>query len=162
MFANTHLTPCLEYPFAKYNVQSADYTYSQDEYTQFLDGAQFVPFRCEYLPSAYILKDKEWSKEETDYLFKTVREYDSRWHIINDRYEYPGGVQRTIEVCFPELTKGIFSNPFQDLKDRYYSVCRKLVRNRPWAGPEASKAQLLSTLEFDKGLLPFLSLPCET
>lgn len=40
----------------------------------------------------------------------------------------------------------------KDLKDRYYSVCRKLVRNRPWAGDEASKAALLSSLQFDKGV----------
>jgi DNA methyltransferase 1-associated protein 1 len=38
----------------------------------------------------------------------------------------------------------------QDLKDRYYSVCRKLVRNRPWAGDEQSKAQLLASFQFDK------------
>lgn len=41
----------------------------------------------------------------------------------------------------------------QDLKDRYYSVCRKLVRNRPWAADEASKAQLISSFQFDKGTL---------
>lgn len=39
----------------------------------------------------------------------------------------------------------------QDLKDRYYSVCRKLIRNRPWAGDEASKVMLLSSFQFDKG-----------
>ena len=39
----------------------------------------------------------------------------------------------------------------QDLKDRYYSVCRKLVRDRPpEEGDEARKAHLLSSLEFDK------------
>ena len=37
----------------------------------------------------------------------------------------------------------------QDLKDRYYSVCRKLIRNR--TGDEASKSQLLSNFHFDKG-----------
>jgi hypothetical protein len=41
----------------------------------------------------------------------------------------------------------------QDLKDRYYSVCRKLVRNRPWAGDDASKASLLASFQFDKGKL---------
>jgi hypothetical protein len=28
----------LEYPFAKYNIQPTTYTYSQDEYTRFLEG----------------------------------------------------------------------------------------------------------------------------
>ncbi|PPQ77717.1 hypothetical protein CVT25_011152 [Psilocybe cyanescens] len=104
-----------DYAFAKYNVQSTSYTYSQDEYTRFLE-------------------DREWTKEETDYLFSVVHDYDSRWYIIYDRYDYPGGLTRSLE----------------DLKDRYYSVCRKLVRNRPWAGDEASKAQLISSFQFDK------------
>ena len=39
----------------------------------------------------------------------------------------------------------------QDLKDRYYSVCRKLIRNRPWEGDEASKSQFVSNFQFDKG-----------
>lgn len=40
----------------------------------------------------------EWTKEETDYLFKLVGEYDSRWYIIHDRYSYPDGVPRALEV----------------------------------------------------------------
>jgi hypothetical protein len=27
-----------EYPFAKYHIQTIDYTFSQDEYTRFLEG----------------------------------------------------------------------------------------------------------------------------
>ncbi|KAF8812255.1 hypothetical protein BYT27DRAFT_7087203 [Phlegmacium glaucopus] len=107
--------PPSEYPFAKYNVQPTTYTYSQDEYTRFLE-------------------DKEWTKEETDYLFSLVRDFDSRWYIIHDRYEYPEAPSRSLE----------------DLKDRYYSVCRKLVRNRAWPGDEAGKAQLISSFQFDK------------
>ncbi|KAF9226646.1 hypothetical protein BS17DRAFT_775926 [Gyrodon lividus] len=104
-----------EYSFAKYNVQPKPYTYSQDEYTR-------------------LLEDKEWTKEETDHLFKIVQEYDLRWYVIHDRYEYPEGPARAIE----------------DLKERYYSVCRKLIRNRPWAGDESSKSQLLNSYQFDK------------
>ncbi|KAJ7507986.1 hypothetical protein B0H11DRAFT_1969582 [Mycena galericulata] len=107
--------PDEEYPFAKYNVQPASYTYSQDEYTRYLE-------------------DPEWTKEETDYLMNTVREYDTRWYVIQDRYEYPGGKERSME----------------DLKDRYCSVARKLIRNRPWAGDEASKNALMSSYNFDK------------
>ncbi|KAJ7765063.1 hypothetical protein DFH07DRAFT_867200 [Mycena maculata] len=107
--------PDAEYPFAKYNVQPTTFTYSQDEYTRYLD-------------------DKEWTKEETDYLMNIVREYDTRWYVIQDRYEYPGGTTRSME----------------DLKDRYCSVCRKLIRNRPWAGDDASKNVLMSSFNFDK------------
>ena len=42
-------------------------------------------------------------------------------------------------------------DPLQDLKDRYYSVSRKLIRSRPWAGDEASKSQAISAFQFDKG-----------
>ncbi|KAF9464376.1 hypothetical protein BDZ94DRAFT_1256299 [Collybia nuda] len=107
-----------EYPFAKYNVQSTVYTYSQDDYTRFLE-------------------DKDWTKEETDYLFSVVQEYDARWYIIHDRYTYP---------------RSGFTEPreLEDLKDRYYSVCRKLVRNRSWPGDDASRAQLISSFQFDK------------
>ncbi|OAX44491.1 hypothetical protein K503DRAFT_764907 [Rhizopogon vinicolor AM-OR11-026] len=104
-----------EYPFTKYNVQSPSFAYSQDEYTQ-------------------LLEDKDWTNEETDYLFSVVREYDTRWYVVHDRYEYLNGPARSLE----------------ELKDRYYSVCRKLIRNRPWAGDEASKAQLLNSYQFDK------------
>ncbi|KAH7887581.1 hypothetical protein F5I97DRAFT_2010006 [Phlebopus sp. FC_14] len=107
--------PDVEYPFAKYNVGLTPYTYSQDEYTRFLE-------------------DEEWTKEETDYLFAIVQEYDLRWYVIHDRYECPNGQPRAIE----------------DIKDRYYSVCRKLIRNRPWPGDESSKSQLLNSYQFDK------------
>ena len=39
----------------------------------------------------------------------------------------------------------------KDLKDRYYSICRKLVRNRPWNGDELSKNKILGLLSFEKG-----------
>lgn len=45
--------------------------------------------------------DEEWTKEETDYLFNLVREYDNRWYIVHDRYEYPDGAQRSLEVTAP-------------------------------------------------------------
>jgi DNA methyltransferase 1-associated protein 1 len=54
-----------------------------------------------------------------------------------------------VHCCF--LVNALLTAELQDLKDRYYSVCRKLVRNRPWAGDEASKAQLISSFQFDKG-----------
>ena len=46
-------------------------------------------------------EDKEWTKEETDYLLDLVRSYDARFYIVADRYEYPG-TNRTMEVrrCF--------------------------------------------------------------
>ncbi|TFK22344.1 SWR1-complex protein 4 [Coprinopsis marcescibilis] len=80
------------------------------------------------------LEETPWTKELTDYLFELYREFDGRWYIIWDRAEFP-----------PECHFDI-----DDLKDRYYGVCRKLIRNRPWPHDEASKAQLLNSLSFDK------------
>ncbi|KAL0949355.1 hypothetical protein HGRIS_009424 [Hohenbuehelia grisea] len=107
--------PTTPYPFSKYNIQPTVYKYTDEEYTQYL-------------------QDQAWTKEETDYLFRTIHEYDTRWYVVFDRYEYPGGVSRSLE----------------DMKDRYFSVCRKLVRNRPWTGDEASKSQLIQSFQFDK------------
>ncbi|GJJ07086.1 hypothetical protein Clacol_001285 [Clathrus columnatus] len=90
--------------------------------------------------------DEEWTKEETDYLFNLVREYDMRWFVIIDRYEYPGGPDRALERL----------SSHKDLKARYYSVCRKLIRNRPWLGDEAAKSALLNSYQFDKGMAPHL------
>ncbi|KAI0677239.1 hypothetical protein C8Q78DRAFT_1001816 [Trametes maxima] len=108
-----------EYPFAKYNIQTTFYVYSQDEYSR-------------------LLEDQKWTKEETDYLFNLVRQYDARLYVVHDRYDYPAR-----DPDSPPRS-------LEDLKDRYYSVCRKLVRNRPWPGDEASKAAVLSSLAFDK------------
>ncbi|KAJ7228491.1 hypothetical protein GGX14DRAFT_613125 [Mycena pura] len=114
-WAKASVGPEEEYQFAKYNVQRPTYTYSQEEYTN-------------------LLEEKDWTKEETDYLMNIVQEYDTRWYVIHDRYDFPGGLPRSME----------------DLKDRYCSVCRKLVRTRPWGGDEASKQLLLSSFNFEK------------
>jgi len=47
-----------------------------------------------------LLADLEWTKEETDYLFNLIREYDSRFTIVNDRYDFPGGPPREMEVSY--------------------------------------------------------------
>ncbi|KAF8339079.1 uncharacterized protein EI90DRAFT_3279490 [Cantharellus anzutake] len=103
-----------ESKFSKYNVPSQVYSYTQEEYDKHL-------------------QDEAWSKEETDYLFSLAKEYDLRFLVMADRYQFPGGKSRQIE----------------DLKSRYYGVCRRLIRNRPWMGDEASKNQLLASYNFD-------------
>ncbi|TRM68102.1 hypothetical protein BD626DRAFT_564969 [Schizophyllum amplum] len=106
-----------DYPFAKYNTRPPIHRYTEEEYTSWL-------------------QDKEWSKEETDYLFSMLNEYDMRWYIVHDRYESPAGKKRTLE----------------DLKERYFSVCRKLIRNRNahLDLDEKAKLELLSNFQFDK------------
>ena len=60
---------------------------------------------CEYFGVRWLLPDMKplnsddnWTKEETDYLFGLVQEYDQRFYVISDRYAFPGGPPRAIEV----------------------------------------------------------------
>lgn len=114
-WAKAETDPDTAYRFEHYNIVSNPYKYTDEEYAQ-------------------LLEDSEWSKEETDYLFQLIEDYDSRFLVVHDRYEFSGGFPRSLE----------------DLKDRYYSICRKLVRNRPWNGDEVSKSKILGLLSFEK------------
>ena len=53
---------------------------------------------CVCVLSFISFTDKEWTKEETDYLFSVARDFDLRWYVIHDRYEYPEGPSRSLEV----------------------------------------------------------------
>lgn len=50
-------------------------------------------------------KDQDWTKEETDYLFDLVREYDSRFYVVSDRYDFPNGTQRSLEVRLVDILR---------------------------------------------------------
>lgn len=105
----------LDYRFSKFNVKADIPLYSDGEYE--------------------VLKDPDWSREETDFLFDLCREYDLRFIIIWDRYEFPGGKKRSVE----------------DLKARYYSVCRSLMELRtPLNQMSPEETQMFSMLDFDK------------
>ena len=54
--------------------------------------------------------DGDWSLEETDYLLDLVLEYDARWSIIHDRFEFSGS-----------------NRSLTDLKDRYCQIQRKRI-----------------------------------
>lgn len=85
-----------DYPFVKYNVQATVHEYSFEEYVNLLAGEQ-----CNFKQTSYAYKsyhqDDAWSKEETDRLFQLVKEYDGRFYIIADRYDFPGR-PRSMEV----------------------------------------------------------------
>lgn len=105
----------INYRFAKFNVQVDVPTYSDGEYE--------------------VLKDSDWSREETDYLFDLCREYDLRFPIIWDRYEFPDGKPKSVE----------------DIKARYYSVCRSLMELRtPLNQMSTDETALFNLLNFDK------------
>ncbi|KAL9938759.1 hypothetical protein V8E36_002478 [Tilletia maclaganii] len=79
------------------------------------------------------LKDDNWSKEETDYLMDLCHAYDLRFIVMHDRYEWDGK-PRSIE----------------DLKARYQTICRRLIRSRPSSDPPEMRSSLLLSYNFDK------------
>jgi DNA methyltransferase 1-associated protein 1 len=87
-----------DYPFAKYNTSSNVYSYTPEEYSDLLEGESH-PFL--WLPiCSCSYADEEWTKEETDYLFSLVADHDTRFYVIADRYEFPGGPSRNLEVIY--------------------------------------------------------------
>eukprot|EP01024_Parvocaulis_polyphysoides_P025382 TRINITY_DN2316_c0_g1_i3.p1 TRINITY_DN2316_c0_g1~~TRINITY_DN2316_c0_g1_i3.p1 ORF type:complete len:417 (+),score=74.06 TRINITY_DN2316_c0_g1_i3:24-1253(+) len=88
-----------EYPFAKFNKKINMYRYDDEEYENIIK---------------LYAENSDWSREETDYLFDLCEQFDLRWVVIADRYDYPNGQTRSME----------------DLKQRYYDVAKKLIIER--------------------------------
>lgn len=79
------------------------------------------------------LRDEDWTKEETDHLMDLCSAYDLRFVIIADRFNWPGR-ERSME----------------DLKARYYAICRRLIRSRISTQDVEQRQQLLLTYSFDR------------
>lgn len=86
------------------------------------------------------LVDPNWTPHETQYLFDLLRTYDLRFVVAADRYEYvaPG-------VEGPPKQRSV-----EEMKDRYYTICRRLVRTRTASDPQAQQQQVVQ-YSFDKG-----------
>ncbi|KAK1923209.1 hypothetical protein DB88DRAFT_494255 [Papiliotrema laurentii] len=82
------------------------------------------------------LADPDWTPHETAYLFDLLREYDLRFIVAADRYAYQGPT-------------GVRRRSVEDMKDRYYTICRKLARTRT-ASDAQSQQQLIQSHSFDK------------
>jgi DNA methyltransferase 1-associated protein 1 len=106
--------PIHGYKFNDLNTSSGVYSYSNDEYHQHL-------------------RDDDWTKEETDYLIDLCQQYDLRFVIVTDRYEW-AGKERSME----------------DLKARYYAICRRLIRSRISTDDMEARSQLVLTYSFDR------------
>jgi DNA methyltransferase 1-associated protein 1 len=104
----------LLYQFAKFDVKVEIPEYSKGEYE--------------------VLGSEDFSSEETDYLFSLCREFDLRWPIIWDRYEWPDKARSLV-----------------DLKARYYGVCRSLMELRtPMNQMSPEETMMFNLLNFDK------------
>ncbi|KAI4865855.1 hypothetical protein F4820DRAFT_418819 [Hypoxylon rubiginosum] len=102
--------------FAKFNVQVDVPQYSDDQYHSNLTS-------------------KDWTKDETDYLFSLVRDFDLRWPLIWDRYEYqpklPDKVTNGEGADRTDPNTAVVPAPkvrtLEDLKSRYYEVAAKMM-----------------------------------
>jgi DNA methyltransferase 1-associated protein 1 len=138
------------------------YKYAQPSPTPVLDFSQH-----EY---DLHLTDPEWTSHETSYLFGLLRTFDCRFVIVADRYAYPGergeflvgsesggeasgsgkGKEKESRQRLVAGGGGGKKRSIEDIKSRYYSVCRRLVRSRP-TGDEVGKTQMLQYYAFDRG-----------
>ncbi|KAL9128007.1 MAG: hypothetical protein Q9217_003233 [Psora testacea] len=113
---------------AKWNVKIERPKYSDEEYETHL-------------------KSDDWSREETDYLIDLAVEFDLRWIVIGDRYDYQPpppasqqGPSDTVAIDRPPPRPKFRS--MEDLKARYYAVAAKCMTLRT---PLSS----MSSSEFD-------------
>ncbi|KAI4167312.1 MAG: hypothetical protein LQ343_007315 [Gyalolechia ehrenbergii] len=94
--------PATEYPYAKYDIRVDKPIYNQEQYNM-------------------KLRSEDWTKDETDYLVDLAYEFDLRWVIIADRYDYkaPQSAHEGEAMAMTVLTK---HRTMEDLKARYYQV----------------------------------------
>jgi DNA methyltransferase 1-associated protein 1 len=100
-----------DYEFAKYNISITVPTYTDEQYEAHL-------------------KSSEWSREETDYLVQTVKDWHQNWTIIIDRYEY------ILETKAEDATnpstalvkaQEVKERTLENLKARYYEIWAKIM-----------------------------------
>ena len=94
--------PPSDYLFAKYNIHVDRPVYNEEQYNS-------------------KLRSEDWTKEETDYLVDLAYEFDLRWLIIWDRYDYKPLQQGQDENAMA-LTLAPKQRSMEDLKARYYQV----------------------------------------
>lgn len=83
------------------------------------------------------LRDDDWTREETDYLVDLCQMYDLRFVVIADRWDFSATASK--------------NRTMEDLKARYYAICRRLIRSRISVEDMESRTRLLQTYAFDKG-----------
>ena len=72
------------------------------------------------------LKSDHWTREETDYLVDLAIDFDLRWVLIGDRYDYkPSQLPKTEEGTASLPPPKLRSQ--EDLKARYYDLAAKLM-----------------------------------
>ncbi|KIN06562.1 hypothetical protein OIDMADRAFT_190899 [Oidiodendron maius Zn] len=93
--------------FAKFNVQVQVPEYNDEQYNAYL-------------------QNEHWTKDETDYLMGLAQEYDLRWPVIWDRYEYVSPIP-DVEEGDDAIIPAPKVRSLEDLKARYYKVAAAMM-----------------------------------
>lgn len=100
--------------FAQFNVKVHIPEYSDDQYNSSLTS-------------------DTWTKEETDYLLEKVRDFDLRWELIWDRYDYEpktttlGADGEEADDTSTAVVQARKGRTMEELKARYYEVAAKMM-----------------------------------
>ncbi|SPO22755.1 related to SWC4 - component of the Swr1p complex [Ustilago trichophora] len=120
-----------KYQYSEFNTNSGVYSYSNDEYIQHL-------------------RDDDWTKEETDYLMDLCAAYDLRFVVIHDRYDWASAQTTYLTGSSSASLQSAKERSMEDLKARYYAICRRLIRSRISSDDVETRQALLATYAFDK------------
>lgn len=86
------------------------------------------------------LKNDDWSKEETDYLVDLATDFDLRWVVVADRYEYQPKEQPKEHEDSMAVTPQAKPRTQEDMKARYYDVAAKsMVLHNPLSSMSSSE-----------------------
>ncbi|PYH77217.1 hypothetical protein BO82DRAFT_436038 [Aspergillus uvarum CBS 121591] len=97
-----------DYMFAKYNIKArVPNRYTDEEYNRHL-------------------KNDDWTRQETDYLMDLVEEYDLRWVVIADRYDYqPHPVDAATNTT--ALVPAKRYRTMEQMKARFYFIAASML-----------------------------------
>ncbi|KAF5014801.1 hypothetical protein F66182_14088 [Fusarium sp. NRRL 66182] len=122
-----------QYAFAKYNIKAqVPSRYTDEQYQRHLQS-------------------DDWSREETDYLLGLVAEYDLRWVIIADRYDYQPKVSENSDANATALVTAKSVRTMEQMKARYYTVAANMLalEHPPSEMSEAEFALHEKMMKFD-------------
>jgi len=113
-----------DYYFAKFNVKVQGPQYDDSQYEKHLHS-------------------QDWSREETDYLVNLALDYDLRWVVIADRYDYQPTTTKDETEPNTALVAAAKKRTMEDIKARYYDVAAKIMAlNRPVSSMSAAEFDL--------------------
>ena len=111
------------YGYAKFNVKVTVPEYTDEQYES-------------------NLKSEDWSREETDYLINLAQDFDLRWIVIGDRYDFRSSETPKENADSMAVTVSTKQRSIEDMKARYYDVAAKTMALK-------QPLQSMSTTEFE-------------